>query len=530
MTTTISGFEKAYSALKTFEKKSIQHQVTLLQFGVHGGTYSLDTSYKVTENCTIECSPCSHRISVRKRNFQETADKTFNWLLSECKLARADNHRLLFGLNDEGLLHCSKNFSTYLMVAKASSRGDQERAKITQNQATETDTLLVVAKIAHTEEGLEKLRVEGSNLHSLQCTGNVVELWDPESIGKHLDQGVLLTVYYPAPLEQDLNMWLRKVDIEMLAVELLYTLDSLHQQGWTWNGLRTGHFLYNVLRHDERDKPQRLKALGLEHAKYVGEKSFKSAPYNEVGQRATGCISEIGKHACCDGDMHSLGLLLLSLCSRNQNIPGVSYPNGLDQQEKDKIIAAHNKLVYDESNLLKNDDWIITLIDMLLKTEPLQRPSAAEALKYVKTQVHIKEEEELVLGEVTQKIIPGYLDGCTRRFIWPIMLHSQVVLDVRHLEKNPGHASPRLTKTVTLKTCFDMKAGAIAAKYGGRPIHKRFARWLQLLELHTHSISDGADGALDGRRQANGIFDSAYYISTRQVEHEIDQSQLAKCI
>lgn len=510
----VAEFVSIFSALADHGKKNIKAQVSQLLFTINGGIYVLDSGMRVEEPLHFDICTCSDRPSVQRKTFQTAADLTFQWLLSECNLSRADNHRFLFGLNDEGLLHCSKHFSTYLMIANVS-----ESTTLTENisgKTSETDVKLIVAKIAHDKEGLEILGREARNLHKLQFTNRVAELWDPKNYHKHLEHGALLTLYYPATLEQDFNMCMRKEDIEMLALELLSTLDLLHQNGWIWNGLRTGHYLYNLLRHDDRDVPTPLRAIGLEEAQYVGTHdsiTTRKALNEEKGWRARESSLEDIIPACKAGDMHSMGLLLLSMCSRNPRIQSQKYSHGLSQEHKTEVITAHNKLVFDSSKLLGYDDWIINLTDLLLKARSAKGSSASEALKYIKSQIQITDPRPLVLGEVSQKFIPGYLDQYTGRFVWPVTVHTTVVQDIR--------VSHRLTKEVTLKASFKMEAGVIAAKYGGRPIQKRCATWLQMLGLQTHTVSDGADGALDGRREGNGIFDLSYFESTRQVRESM---------
>ena len=530
LTPAVSSFLSVYAALQHLEKKAIKHQIPLFLFTIDGGSFILDTCFKVPFHLPrLDIRTGCDRRAVKPMKFAAPADKTFQWLLSECDLARADCHKFLFGLNDEGLLHCSKHFSSYLMTSKISKGSDLHTQSIfghhCQGQNKESDGSLIVAKIAHGLEGVEILRREASNLKKLQFTGRVVELWDPESADQVLEQGALLTVYYPVPLDREVEFCLKKKDIEMVAVELLSTLDILHQNGWIWNGLRTGHYLYNLLRHDDRDTPTRLRALGLENAIHVGHDTptaSKAAHNVRDGCSVLDFPAEItipgsvGK----EGDIQALGRLLLSLCARTESSQGETFPNGLSHIDKTATITAHNQLVFDESKWLTCDDWIMSLIEMLLAADPAQRPSVSEALQYAiaQTRIHDEEAKVLVLGDLTQKNMPGYLDKHTGRFVWPIVLHTKVVHDIYDPNYNSVSTSPRLTKAITLKASLQMEGGEIAAKYGGRPIHKRDAQWLQLINLQSHAVSDGADGAIDGRREGNGIFDLCYYLSTRQVK------------
>lgn len=487
-------FVEVVSTLEKFQQKSIRQQAALLQVLVDGGTFVLDARCEIADIHPSDIRACPSRISVHTRTFQSRADQTFHWLLREYNLVRADDHIFHFGLDGEGLIHCSRHFLTYLMVP---TRAALQEGENSTGEATETDDTLITAKIALDAEGLEILRREASNLRHLQMTGKVVELWNLDQLEEQVDHGALLTLYYHSPLESELNMWMSKLDVEMLAVELLSALDCLHRHGWIWNGVRTGHYLFNLFRRDHRDDPRPLKALGLENAEFVEKNSS----------------AETGTRAWCKGDLNSLGHLLMSLCSREPGFKGTNVPDGLSLQDKERIITAHNRLVRDGSKLLQPTDWIITLIDKLLRTGPTQWPSASEALHYAKAQMHVKESKELIMGEIFLKVIPGYLDANTGRFIWPATLHCEVVQDIHH-----RCATPRLTTAVTVKACFRMPYRAVIAKYGGRPTHKRFLRWLQLQGLHTHAISDGAEGAFDGRREANGIFDLAYYEGMKQVQ------------
>jgi hypothetical protein len=509
----------AYSHLETSAKKSIKSQVSLLRFTRNGGEFILDASFVVPDNPPrLERSVWSSRLAVQPRSFDAAADKTFEWLLSSCNLARANAHRFLFGLNDEGLLHCSKHFSTYLMIDTVAMVTSM---KITHMDAQTHNTdlsCLVTAKIAHNEKSLEILRLEAKNLQNLQFTGRVAKLWDPENLEKVLDQGALLTVYYPVPPERDFEMCMRKEDIEMLAVELLSTLDCLHQNGWIWNNLRSGHYLYNPLRQDDRDSPDSLQAIGLENAHFVGQAASTDSKTARIEGDGSESHAELGISAGKAGDMHSLGLFIVSMCTRNPSIQSRQYPNGLNHDAKQEVITMHNKLVFDQSKLLNTDDWIILLAEFLLKEDPDQRPNAAEALLFVKSRIRINETRFLVEGEVTQNFLPGYLDMPTGRFVWPVTVHTTVVKDIHYLRKKGKDTNIRLTKAVTVKASLNMPAVVIAARYGGRPILKRTATWLQLLKLQTHAVSDGANGALDGRREGNGIFEQCYYESTLQVK------------
>jgi hypothetical protein len=515
----VKEFISAYSDLEVHAKKSIKSQVPLLRFTRNGGDFVLDTSFVVPDaRPQFEISICSSRLAVQPRSFQATADKSFQWLLSSCNLARADTHRFLFGLNDEGLLHCSKHFSTYLMIDTVAMVSNMKITDMDDQTQNSELCCLVTAKIANDEKGLEILRLEAKNLQNLQFTGRVAKLWDYENLEKVLDRGALLTVYHPTPLERDFEMCLRKEDIEMLAVEFLSTLDCLHQNGWIWNNLRTGHYLYNPLRQDDRDSPDSLQAIGLENAQFVGQAASTDSITAHIKEDGSECPSEISPGK--GGDMHSLGLLLLSMCSRNPSIHSRHYLNGLNQDTMKEAIKAHNKLVFDQSKLLNNDDWIIMLVELLLREDPDQRPGAAEALLFARSQTRNNDTRLLVEGEVTEKFLPGYVDVPTRRFVWPVTVHSTVVKDVHHLRKKSKDTTFRLTKAVTVKASFDMPTGVIAARYSGRPILKRTATWLQIIELQTHSVSDGANGALDGRREGNGIFEQCYYESTVQVKSE----------
>jgi hypothetical protein len=507
-------FLTAFSSLNAHEQQTIRNQVSELEFPLSGGTYVLDVnSNQKGEAGSGQSRVASHRHTIHEaagvdfgrhtiklRCYNSAADKAFHWLLAEYNLTRADNHRFQFGLNVEGVLHSSENFSIYLLNAHESRRSKGKMDKPAQNgQSSES---LIVAKIAHNTVGLDLLKVEARAMQNLQHTGRVAELWDPDNTDHRLDQGALLTVYYPVPLESNFEMWMSKWDIQLLASELLAAVNTLHENGWIWNGLKTGHYLYNLIRRYDRDMPAPLRAIGLEKALFVG----KNAPEAIQGEHNLFSLK---------GDEYSLGLLLRKLCCRCPRLISASSSDGLDNQERDAIVSAHNRHVYDPSKLLRNDDWLLDLTDRLLKKDPSQRLSAEGALRYVRAHFRTRtEEEDLVLGQVSKMFIPGFLDPSTTRFVWPMTLHATVVHDIFA----PGDScSPRLTKEMTLKASLKMKAKAVAAKYGGRPTHRRAIRWLQLLGLHTHSISDGKDGAMDGRREANGIFDLPFYEQTKQV-------------
>ena len=78
--------------------------------------------------------------------------------------------------------------------------------------------------------------------------------------------------------------------------------------------------------------------------------------------------------------MHAVGMYLKSLLHRCQSKVWEN-SEGLSQDERAAILRNFNICVYDESKQISDDNKLLDLIEMLLKDDPAERPTAKDALR-----------------------------------------------------------------------------------------------------------------------------------------------------
>ena len=300
-------------------------------------------------------------------------------------------------------------------------------------------------------------------------------------------------------------------EIEEICYELLLALSAVHDSGWIWLGLKQGHILFNLYKLDPRNPTCPLRIIEFENAMQIGSGGYAVLPFDlkimdSLKQRAPECAP--GANITTAVDMHAVGMYLKSLLHRCQSKVWEN-SEGLSQDERAAILRNFNICVYDESKQISDDNKLLDLIEMLLKDDPAERPTAKDALRKLQQWKSYQHMEDLQLGTVSEEDIPGYLDPVTGRFVWPVLVQNTVVEDCR--------VPNRLTTYVLVMCAVDTPRKKRVAIFSGRPAPKKFLMFLKYLGLHTHALNDGSLMGYDGRRLCNGIFDKLFYIKTKKV-------------
>ena len=420
-------------------------------------------------------------------------------------------------VNQAGLLSSNKSFSIHLMEAWPKSKAtSREQAK------TSLDCILVCVKIAKNEEAVKRLRHESAVLQALQSTERVVELHCPENTAVFLSRGMLVTRYYavPPPQEQDFDTSLSLVELEESLEELTLALVSVHSNGWAWLNLKHGHILVNHARHDERDPRKSLCILGLENAT-TGDSlqnsdtffasvnhSWAAPEFNLIfsssdvqGRISSDQTSVISLPFFTRCDMYSLGLVLI--CYLARKIDPVQAQRVASTREA--LSHAFNIPIFDMSKRIQNDSYLISLAMDLVRSDPESRPTAEEVLQRIRAGRVISP----VRLESFEIEIPARIHCGTLQMVWPVLLVSKITTDQRN--------SSRFTDYMQVFAAMDTPRGKIVADYDGRRVSKHYLKWLRHLNLHTHALNDGDEGAFDGRRLCNGVFDTAFYVCNGKV-------------
>ena len=517
-------FQKV-SELTMSERQNIKEQVLSLNIPASGGCFILDPASSI-----VKTSSASTTVSFKLPRVVSSTGKfesdNLMWLKAQKgeTVLRDIKHRHAFNrdINFGGLLTSSRYASVYLMEAwpaTCQSKAADVRPGIAKED-TLPDCRLVCVKMAKCDQGLRRLRREGSALLALQDTGRVAELWNPSAFALYLDRGMLITLYQPVPPPQDSghDVYLSLDEVEDRIEELSRVLSILHMSGWIWLGLQPNHILFLDFKMDPRDKVPPLRILGLENARCLaGTPCFefdadsiwsapevtthqpKSTNHLKVTVQVSVAQNNIpGRGQTAAADMFSLGLLVSSYLARSLR------PSKASSQE---LCSLFNACVYNPIQKIGMDHWLVGLASDLLRDDPLLRPTAEQVLQ----RISLGRRDRNLLHRLEPSIsaVDGYIHPVTLQMVWPVVLKTTIVPDQRNQQ--------RMTDYVTVHAAIETPSGKVVADYRGRLVTKQFLQWLRHLRLHTHALSDGDRGAYDGRRKCNGIFDMAYYKHFRQV-------------
>jgi serine/threonine protein kinase len=505
------------------EQINIWHQIMELRIYSSGGVHVLDPC---VEHILIQ-HPDIPRGKARMLTaiHQQEHDQIL-WLkqLKDSDFRYSDvNFRHGFSrvYNQPGLLSSNPMFSVHLLEAWPQNLKGKAISVEHGQRKMRDDCHLICVKIAKSAKALKQLQCETAALQALQCTDCVVELHCLALTSAFLKRGMLVTRYHavPPPQEQGFESSLSLMELEETCEEITLALTSLHSQGWAWLNLKHNHILLNVARHDERDQRTQLRILGLEHA--ITEESLQSIDFfptvdptwaapeltlystSSVEQGKSVSDQTSVKSLCffTQCDMYALGLLMF--CYLARTIDPLHALRGVSTTES--LSRSFNIPICDPSKRIQSDSYLIRIAMDLVERDPLLRPSAVEVLHRLRAGRSVSH----VQLETFKKEIPAKIHGQTLQMLWPVFLESKIVPDQR--EKR------RMTDYMSVFAAMDIPKGKLVADYNGRPVSKHYLRWLRHLGLHTHALNDGEEGAFDGRRKCNGIYDSSFYICNGKV-------------
>ena len=434
-------------------------------------------------------------------------------------------------VNQAGLLSSNKSFSVHLMEAwpphlqaKAISFKQEQEHKpaLFKQESISLDCVLVCVKIAKNPEALKRLQRETVALQALQSTGHVVALHCPALTSVFLSRGMQITRYYavPPPQEEGFENSLSLVELEETLEGIANAMLSVHSNGWAWLNLKHGHILFNHANHDERDSKKNLCILGLETAitreslqdsdSFIStvESSWAAPELSQFisssvvqGRVLSDQISVMSLPFFTKADMFSLGLLIF--CYLARTVDPVQAQRVASTREA--LTCSFNMPIFDSLKRIQSNSYLISLAMDLVQTDPGLRPTAEEVLQRIRAGRVIS---PLRLESFSVEI-PAKIHGETLRMVWPVLLVSKITTDQRD--------KSRLTDYMQVFAAMDTPKGKMIADYDGRRVSKHYLRWLRHLGLHTHALNDGDEGAFDGRRKCNGIYDTAFYVCNGKV-------------
>ena len=498
--------------LKNFtaeEKISLIRQIPMLRVKHCGGLLLLDPSARhaspVHSNIPSSRSFPDVKFNSKADQVLRRLQDTFPFsLIISTMLAKMAKHA-------SGALHISDKATTFLVVDNRAQRASQ------YSPATESRKRmpLLVVKIATSEAGKKLMLIEIEKLKQFQNSGFVSKFWCDEKVDELASQGAICCHFHPAPSHVDplVTRWLSLEDITDLATELLRACSFFHSKGFCCFSLKTGHVLYNFHKRDPRDGGDGLCLLGMETLTLCGE----ALPCEKNAEGLQWQAPEFSGHADSrpvaskPADIFAVGVLLKELLHRDKVVP-YRIGTGLCEAERAEMVKNFNADVFNPSMRLFQEHWLIQLVEQMVQVDPLQRPSADEALSFIQGSRPNDIFESLILGSVWIDHIPGRLEPFTGKFLWPVDLKTTVILDEK--------VKDRLSLYTTVHGAVQTPDKSFTCFYGGRPTEKRNLVFLQYLDLHSHAINDGSLMGWDGRRQCNGIFDHLYYIETMQVLFE----------
>jgi serine/threonine protein kinase len=435
---------------------------------------------------------------------------------------RDAKHRHTFGMVvNQGVVLCSNKFaSVHLLEAWAPHL--QSVALDLKPEKNGEDCILVCVKISKNVQGLKRLQKEATALQALQSTGRVVELHCPESTAMLLRRGILITRYHPIPPPQEhgCENELSLVELEETLEELALALVSVHTRGWAWLNLNHDHILFCPWKLDERDSKTNLSITGLENAIFnnrvrcidsifVSDPAWAPPEYNAffpLSSSQAVCSSDPNLFlnlpfiASCV-DMFAMGTLIYCYLARTSDpVQALKFASA-----REDLSVAFNKIIFDERKRIQSDSFLIDLAMDLVSKDARSRPTAQECLQRIREG---RRNTSPKLESFTIEV-PGRIHSETLKMIWPIFLVSRVITDPRD--------KSRETDNISVFAALETPAGKFVADYSGRHVNKEHLQWLRYLGLHTHAINDGEQGAYDGRRKLNGVFDTCFYVSNGKV-------------
>ena len=511
--------------LSMSERQNIKSQILSVTIPASGGVIVLDPASSIINTSSASSTP-SFKLPRVVSSTGKVETDNLRWLKDQKGpiVIRDIKHRHAFNrdIHHGGLLTSSRYASVHLMEAwpclLQSKAADVRPGIVKEN--TLPDCKLICVKMAKCDEGLRRLHREGSALLALQDTGRVAELWNPSAFAQYLHRGMLITLYQPVPPPQDSghDVYLSLDEAEDRIEELSRALSILHVSGWIWLGLQPKHILFRDSKMDPRDIVPPLRILGLENARcmsgthcfeFVADSIWAAPEVSNHQPNSTNHLKVMGQVSDAQNnmpergptaaaDMYSLGLLVSAYLARSLRPAKAS---------SEEMCYLFNACVYNPIQKIRVDHWLVGLASDLLQDDPLLRPTAEQVL----TRISLCRRDRTLLHRLEPSMcaVDGYIHPLTLQMVWPVVLKTCIIPDQRNQQ--------RMTDYVTVHAGIETPSGKVVADYRGRPVSKQYLQWLRHLRLHSHALSDGDRGAIDGRRKCNGIFDMAYYKHFRQV-------------
>ena len=434
---------------------------------------------------------------------------------------RDAKHRHTFGkVVNQGVVLCSNQFCSIHLLEAWPPKLQSVALELKPGNIGD-DCILVCVKISKTSQGLKRLQKETSVLQTLQSTGSVVELHCPKSTPVLLNRGILITRYHPIPpiqergCDSDLSLYELEETLEEIALAVL----SVHMKGWAWLNLNHAHILFCPWKHDERDSGKKLAITGLENAisnncvrcidsHYVSDPAWAPPEYNDYFPLSASQAVSVDPNSfldlpftasCCD--MYAMGLIIYCYLARNSD----PFQARNVASSREALMDAFNMIIFDERKRIQSDSFVFDLAMDLVSNDPRARPTAQNCLQRIREgrrNSHHKLESFIIE-------VPGRIHTETLKMIWPVILLSRVITDPRD--------DSRQIDNISIFAALQTPICKFVADYSGRHVSKEYLQWLRYLGLHTHSINDGEQGAYDGRRKFNGVYDLAFYVINGKV-------------